>query len=524
MRSGLSYIMLTTSLSSYSCAESDRLETPNPGALPPLPEVAADLVQQRFEERPARELQIALVGEVRGEIEPCGCPTLPYGGFLRRQVVLDELRATGALIQVDAGELLLKGLATRRSKNREERAAALMSLSADVGVDVWVPGPTDLLALGIDGIAALPESEAPPVASATWARPTAETLLPPTQVVERDGLRIGVVGLSERPSAPRLLEAMAPADPVAATQAALAALPADLDLFVAVGSISDEAADAVAAAVPELSLMLTTRGEELDAPRHVGPVTIVESPDRGRFLQVLTLRLGSTADAPVTFLPEPQDWRTRATLREQGDAESSALSELEARFDEVGRGRNLGWLRTIPLAPDLDGRAMADGDVAATVARFKEETLEKAVEVAASPPPEAESGYATAGRCVSCHRAEFGRWTLTDHARSWESLLSRGATEDPECIGCHSTGFGEPGGFGELTPSNVRRFKGVQCESCHGPMGGHPDDATVVSATVDMEACVGCHDPANSPGFAWESYLRRSVCQDLSTPAVPEEP
>ena len=67
-------------------------------------------------------------------------------------------------------------------------------------------------------------------------------------------------------------------------------------------------------------------------------------------------------------------------------------------------------------------------------------------------------------------------------------------------------------------------IKGVQCESCHGPMGGHPDDATVVSATVDMEACVGCHDPANSPGFAWESYLRRSVCQDLSTPAVPEEP
>ena len=115
MRSGLSYIMLTTSLSSYSCAESDRLETPNPGALPPLPEVAADLVQQRFEERPARELQIALVGEVRGEIEPCGCPTLPYGGFLRRQVVLDELRATGALIQVDAGELLRHGQAKARS-------------------------------------------------------------------------------------------------------------------------------------------------------------------------------------------------------------------------------------------------------------------------------------------------------------------------------------------------------------------------------------------------------------------------
>jgi len=524
MRSGLLYIMLTTSLSSYSCAESDRLETPNPDALPPLPEVTADPVQQRFEERPTRELQIALVGEVRGEIEPCGCPTLPYGGFLRRQVVLDELSSTGVLFQFDAGELLLKGLSTRRSKNQEERAAALMSLSADVGVDVWVPGPTDMLALGIDGVAALPESEAPTVVSATWARPSSEPLLPPTQVVVRDGLRIGVVGLSALPTAPRLLDELAPMDPVAATRAAVAALPPDLDLVVAVGSVADEAADAVAAGVPELSLMLTTRGEELDEPRHVGPVTIVESPDRGRFLRVLTLRLGSTPDAPIALLPEPQDWRTRATLREQGDAESTALAELDARFEEVGRGRNLGWLRTIPLAPDLDGEVGAQGAVAHTVAQFKEETLEKAVEVAASPPPEAQSGYATAGRCVSCHRGEFGRWTLSDHARSWESLLSRGATDDPECIGCHSTGFGEPGGFGELTPANVRRFKGVQCESCHGPMGGHPDDATVVSAEVGVEACVGCHDPANSPDFEWETYLRRSVCQDLSTPVVSEEP
>ena len=112
MRSGLLYIMLTTSLSSYSCAESDRLETPNPDALPPLPEVTADPVQQRFEERPTRELQIALVGEVRGEIEPCGCPTLPYGGFLRRQVVLDELSSTGVLFQFSAGARWAMAVAT----------------------------------------------------------------------------------------------------------------------------------------------------------------------------------------------------------------------------------------------------------------------------------------------------------------------------------------------------------------------------------------------------------------------------
>ena len=52
--------------------------------------------------------------------------------------------------------------------------------------------------------------------------------------------------------------------------------------------------------------------------------------------------------------------------------------------------------------------------------------------------------------------------------------MRRGETDNPECVGCHTTGYGEPGGLGELTESNVRRFKGVQCEECHGPMGGHP--------------------------------------------------
>jgi predicted CXXCH cytochrome family protein len=91
-------------------------------------------------------------------------------------------------------------------------------------------------------------------------------------------------------------------------------------------------------------------------------------------------------------------------------------------------------------------------------------------------------------------------------------------------VGCHSTGFGQPGGFGELTAANVGRFKAVQCESCHGPMGGHPGNPVVTPYTITPEVCIGCHDSANSPDFDFEAYMRRATCQGGAPEVMPGPP
>ena len=52
------------------------------------------------------------------------------------------------------------------------------------------------------------------------------------------------------------------------------------------------------------------------------------------------------------------------------------------------------------------------------------------------------------GKCVRCHSQEMSKWSLTKHARAWETLILRGEENNPECIACHSTGYGQPGGFG----------------------------------------------------------------------------
>ena len=188
---------------------------------------------------------------------------------------------------------------------------------------------------------------------------------------------------------------------------------------------------------------------------------------------------------------------------------ASKLALEEADFAEVGRGRNLAFASALPLGADLDGPATVDDRILA----FKAGVIDAARSRAALPAPTA-NGYAGSGPCLDCHPQEFSRWSLTGHAGAWEPLVDRKVTLDPECLGCHTTGFGQPGGFGEPSSANLGRFKSVQCESCHGPMAAHAVDTSVGGRPVTEQTCLPCHDPANSPQFDFLSYVRRGSCQE----------
>lgn len=129
----------------------------------------------------------------------------------------------------------------------------------------------------------------------------------------------------------------------------------------------------------------------------------------------------------------------------------------------------------------------------------------------ASPRPpvaglDAEAGYAGVATCGACHPAEAQIWQYSAHAEALYTLRERQRAYDPDCLRCHTTGFGWPGGF---AGHELDFFLGaVGCESCHGPGGAHV--AGVVGRygrlPKDARACVGCHTPENSPDFTWEGY------------------
>ena len=85
-------------------------------------------------------------------------------------------------------------------------------------------------------------------------------------------------------------------------------------------------------------------------------------------------------------------------------------------------------------------------------------------------------------KCGSCHRSELESWEKTVHATAMDSLAPNAKVEarkkakldpgkdyrqDADCVGCHSTGFGQEGGFDPKEPGKY--LVGVGCESCHGP-------------------------------------------------------
>lgn len=151
------------------------------------------------------------------------------------------------------------------------------------------------------------------------------------------------------------------------------------------------------------------------------------------------------------------------------------------------------------------------------------------------PPVRAgEHAYVGTNNCKKCHFREWKSWAETKMAKTFDTLKPGVAAEakkkagldpdkdyttDAKCVSCHTTGYGQPGGFVsiEKTPD----LAGVGCEMCHGPGGTYTKTehmslknksykkAEVVAVglvdTVVVEQCKGCHN-TESP-FVGDDYV-----------------
>jgi hypothetical protein len=505
-------------------------EPHDPGALPPLPPPVQRPLPQAGEARAPASFTITLVGEVRGEIDPCGCPTLPMGGFERRAGLLDELAAEGPpLFHLDAGNMLVEGYATGGRGDVHVRARLLLELSAGVGLDAFCPGPADLMVLDPHQLDASFAAQGIAAVSATWRDLDGASLLPPAAVLESGGVRLGVVGLSAQPRDSAWREHIRFVDPVTAAREAIATLPDDLQLVVGLSNLSDDDNNRVASQVEGLAAVLSVRNDAHDEPRLREHALVVEVPNRGRYLSVLRVRSAAEpgralelgAAAQLDLETHDRIAAKQRRLEARGEAlaaqEASALRSHKELLVSQAAGRNLGYVQAYPLGTRYDG----DPGTAASIEHFKARVLAQEVQARADERarPEGPRRYVSGARCFPCHNEQYSRWALTGHTQGYESLLLREEEANPECLTCHATGFAVEGGWADIGPANVLAFKAVQCEACHGPAEGHPDDP-VAKPTIPTEAtCLACHDEANSPGFDYLSYLPRAVCT-----APPYEP
>ena len=117
------------------------------------------------------------------------------------------------------------------------------------------------------------------------------------------------------------------------------------------------------------------------------------------------------------------------------------------------------------------------------------------------------------GLCSMCHRGDtnhliFEKWLASKHAGAFKRLdPAKGEDKNPECVGCHTTGFGA-GGYA-IGADNAAKFEGVQCEACHGAGSAYKAVAVMKNRTLALqnglivpteETCKTCHRSA-SPTF-----------------------
>ena len=146
----------------------------------------------------------------------------------------------------------------------------------------------------------------------------------------------------------------------------------------------------------------------------------------------------------------------------------------------------------------MHGRRMVLGVIAAMICLAAAWGAARAL--ASAPPKDAK--YVGTKKCRSCHTKEHKTWRKTKHYKTFKQLEGD-EKKDPDCLKCHTTGYGKPGGF--VSVEETPGLAGTGCESCHGPGSVHAELAKKapesgkwdkkISKTPLATSCATCHNP-----------------------------
>jgi hypothetical protein len=206
-----------------------------------------------------------------------------------------------------------------------------------------------------------------------------------------------------------------------------------------------------------------------------------------------------------------QGWGRDASARaEDVAAQRARLERLEAehaglRARPSPAGRAFA-ARLVELAPEVPDDPEVERLLGAYDRRVNEHNRVALAGVLPKPAAEGQPRYVGIAQCTSCHAAAVAWWRGTPHGRAYATLERRHKQFNLSCVGCHVTGYEQPGG------SNVTHVDGltdVQCEQCHGPGSAHAADPAVdmaFGAEVPERVCVACHNAEHSDKFDYRVY------------------
>jgi hypothetical protein len=408
---------------------------------------------------------IVISGDTAGWITPCGCASNQSGGLARRATLLTGFGKPNDVLYLDAG-----GSAAGTTEYQQVKLEAILHGLVAMNLAAHnIGGPE--AALDPEQLAKLAEKTGITWLSANLQPSSGDSPAERLVIVERGGLRIAVTGVID----PALVRnsAWSAREPVGAALDALGDVKADVRILLAY--FDEGGLRSLAQSLPEVDFIVGGPTGQAMKPATSGPVTVMSATNKGKFLARIELARADTTPFQAANVGPVEVTSDLAEDAVQSENLAQYYDALAARDFTVAEAGLVSFSN-----PSPSGRGQGEGALA--------------------------GDYRIAGSesCATCHEADQAVWHNSRHSHAFDVLVAKKAQYDPSCQQCHTTGYGQDGGFMNVSSSPDRIHVG--CENCHGPSAAHIANPKTRTPFLAREQCIRCHDHENSPHFVFDTY------------------
>lgn len=277
-----------------------------------------------------QKLTLLVTGDNRGEVNHCGCSNKPLGGLSRRKVVIDQARAKGPTLALDAGNALFKNLAN--TDEAKKRAEFILKTMGELGTSAMAVGMWDLAA-GPDFLKGAAKKANMKLVSANLAV-KGKLVFEPSVVLKQGETRIGVVAVGPDVNNPDF-PGLQGLPPVPAALAEAKKLKGKVDVVIVLAAIeADQAAQLAREAGDSVDLVLQSGDmRQPTVPRKEGSALFLSTGRRGQ--TVARVELDLSGQGPLVDLGQLAREEQSLALLEQQAVE--ARKRQAAARDEAQR-------------------------------------------------------------------------------------------------------------------------------------------------------------------------------------------
>lgn len=409
------------------------------------------------------DLTLIVSGQEFGYLEPCGCAEGQIGGFPRRDSILFQLTSEGKnLMKLANGNLIAD--AGQQSEMKAEIGFAALKEMAYAAFNV---GPRDLL-LGVERLKSFSNTSGIPFLSANLFQ--GKSLVFDSFVLRAVKLRntqveVAIVGVTSQDF--EIYAENAGPDltlntPASVLRLLIPQLAAECEFIVLLAHVDIDEAKALAKAFPQIDVIIIgdEKSEAQREPISVADTVLLNPGTKGKAVGMLDIRWDTDENRADTHFE-------LLTLSDR-IPDSPRMTDLLFVYQQMLEAEN--------MAADVKQEPLSTGGM-----------------------------YAGNTSCKTCHALEYASWKKTKHSHAYHTLVEKGHETDPDCLTCHTVGFGFQTGF--LSDSQTPTLMDVGCETCHGVGGNHVKNPQKGYGQVTQMNCLTCHTTENSPEFDVSVYF-----------------